>query len=695
MTESTAHSLRSLLAAIAARIWPLAAAAVLLWPAHAVAAFDGIPLDGRAEAVAIGVLVPVLWWLRPQFFKNRMARAAVVVLVALKLLDAAFLTPQGWCARFEMSSMPPGQSPVQLSWDARADWRHTPPACSAIVARSYSSFTRFPAWFLNLQNTRPPNVPVTMTIDGYVNPRDAGALTIETNGARVLRGSIGATPIASAAGGTIAVSLPPGPSRVQITADFIGSSWKFAPAWNGTDLFGSVLTTRTAPGAIDRLAGYWLPALATAVSLIFLGAWTWSAVAAIGPTPAIAIWVVGAAILFAAVGVADVDRWGRPTVLLLALALVVPMPRRLQNVRGVFVLIGLPWLALLVAASVTRIGRISMYSVGDDWLEFQRFAHRIFMQGYWLEGGQTMFWNQPLYRWIAGALHIVFGDSSVGEGYLDAAALLTGALFAFYAVKRVVGFTWGLTAAVATLATIAAAPTWYTIGRGLSEIVSAGFAYLAAFLLIESGRGRLTPAVIAGACIVLAFWARLNNLPFLVALAILGVSLRVGASAIWRPLTLVQRVRWTPVLAAISAAASGLFLLALRTWHYTGVFSPFYGTQREHLSNIQSTGVAATLRRVAESVLVVVTAQDPPRFDLRAILLVAGVAIAIFAFTGAPLLREVPLPLCALCLAGIAGAVVARGSAYPGRFSIHLIPLGVSITTIAAARVVRTATRRP
>ena len=53
------------------------------------------------------------------------------------------------------------------------------------------------------------------------------------------------------------------------------------------------------------------------------------------------------------------------------------------------------------------------------------------MQGYWLEGGEKTFWFQPLYRWITGALHLVFGDSSVGEVYWDAACLLAGGFVAF------------------------------------------------------------------------------------------------------------------------------------------------------------------------------------------------------------------------------------------------------------------------
>ena len=49
---------------------------------------------------------------------------------------------------------------------------------------------------------------------------------------------------------------------------------------------------------------------------------------------------------------------------------------------------------------------------------YQRFAYRIVMQGYWLEGGSTVFYFQAFYRWIVGLLHVVFGDSSVGEWYL-------------------------------------------------------------------------------------------------------------------------------------------------------------------------------------------------------------------------------------------------------------------------------------
>ena len=40
--------------------WTAAAAIALLWPMHALSIFDGVPLDRRVEAIAIGLIVPAL-----------------------------------------------------------------------------------------------------------------------------------------------------------------------------------------------------------------------------------------------------------------------------------------------------------------------------------------------------------------------------------------------------------------------------------------------------------------------------------------------------------------------------------------------------------------------------------------------------------------------------------------------------------
>src|SRR5882672_8004922 len=124
------------------------------------------------------------------------------------------------------------------------------------------------------------------------------------------------------------------------------------------------------------------------------------------------------------------------------------------------------------------------------------------MHGFWLEGGSKVFDYQPLYRWMSGLLHFVFGDSSVGEAYWDATCLLLGALVAFALVRPAAGFRWAMAAAATTLATFSLGTIWYFAGRGLSEVAAAGWAFLAALALLraqESGPA----AVAAGALAVL------------------------------------------------------------------------------------------------------------------------------------------------------------------------------------------------
>jgi len=98
--------------------------------------------------------------------------------------------------------------------------------------------------------------------------------------------------------------------------------------------------------------------------------------------------------------------------------------------------------------------------------------------------------------------------------------------------------------------------------------------------------------------------------------------------------------------------------------------------------------------------MMIVTVQDPPRFDIRSVLVVVGVIAAAGGLLNVPILRRLPLGLAVCCLGAIAGGLFARGVAYPGRFSIHLIPIAVAVSicavmeTVGRSFVEQTPTRR-
>jgi hypothetical protein len=53
--------------------------------------------------------------------------------------------------------------------------------------------------------------------------------------------------------------------------------------------------------------------------------------------------------------------------------------------------------------------------------------------------------------------------------------------------SAVAGFRWAVGAAAATLAIFTLGTIWYFVGRGLSEIAAAGFAFLAALTIVRGG----------------------------------------------------------------------------------------------------------------------------------------------------------------------------------------------------------------
>ena len=275
--------------------------------------------------------------------------------------------------------------------------------------------------------------------------------------------------------------------------------------------------------------------------------------------------------------------WAAWSITALGLAIVLRVPAAQQTLKGAFVLIGIPWLVFVTAVHASHIGRFSLYAGGDDMWMFQRFAYRIYLQGYWLQGGEPTFWFQPFYRWIAGALHMIFGDSSMGEFWWDAICLMVSALFAHQVVAAAYGFRWGLAAAVLCLTIVMQGPPWMFVGLGLSDIASAGFIYLAA-LVIASARLRGEIPLAHRDRRRHAGGDRFLHAPQQPAD---GVCRRRRSACRWRcrraaggaPKAWWPHVSWNALVRRRRRRSLlAMLLFTLRTYHYTGVFSMLHGT---------------------------------------------------------------------------------------------------------------------
>jgi hypothetical protein len=674
-------------------LWGALAAVALLWPDRISGPLDGVPLDRVAEAIVVGAIFPALCALHPRFLATSFARLSIAFLLVWKICSATMFVQDGWCVRFDPARpYAKDAAGAPHSWDLRADWRTADPACSAVMTRSYHDLDEFPVWFFNLPppsdswptpEDRPPGATVGLSIRGFLHARDRGYFQLDTDPSMRVFAQIDGRPVDA---GT---AIAPGLHIVAIDGTLTGGGWRLVPRWNGQELWDQTTTTVAYPSRFDLLVRPWIAWIPVIAASALLLAWLSSAVASIGDAAVLA-WAAGASLVVGwliAIGRIDIARW---IIAGLSAGVLIHVPPRLRTLRGAFILVGVPWMTFVVASSVPDIGRWILRDVGSDHWMFQRFSYRIVMQGYWLEGGSETFWFQGFYRWIVGVLHVLFGDSSVGEAYWDGACLFAGGLLAFQIARTFAGFRWGIAAAAMTLAMFVLGTARVFLGQGLADISSAGLLSLAALCAIHNRRRRTALAIAAGVFATFSFYTRLNNFIAAVGVTAFALPLRLAARAIVRPHSWWPGISWRAATIIPAIIALGVLFFAWRTWYYTGVFSLFHGTSGYLQANWQpGMTPSAVLRQVVYSVMVVLTVNDPPRFDIFAVPVLIGTTVAVLSLCGIPRLRTLPLAAVLFLVAGVAASFLAYSKAYPGRFSVHIMPVASALTICAAASLRR------
>jgi hypothetical protein len=179
-------------------------------------------------------------------------------------------------------------------------------------------------------------------------------------------------------------------------------------------------------------------------------------------------------------------------------------------------------------------------------------------------------------------------------------------------------------------------------------------------------------------------------------IALFALSARVPARRFLHAPAWHTRIAWHTLVAVPAVLALGLLLFAWRNWHYNGSFSLFAGSQLNMLALWRpGMSFAAVVPRWIDSVLMVVTVHDPPQFDWKSLPVLFGAVVAPLTVLGIPRLRDVPALPALFFLAAISAAFVARGSAYAGRFSVHVIGVTCALAVVGVERLLRSPTSVP
>jgi hypothetical protein len=207
--------------------------------------------------------------------------------------------------------------------------------------------------------------------------------------------------------------------------------------------------------------------------------------------------------------------------------------------------------------------------------------------------------------------------------------------------------------------------------------------------LLRARLGRPPAIVAAGVFAVLMWYTRLNSLILAACLPVLLLPLRTPAS-LAGALRGVRRVRMGAAAIYAGVLATGVLLFMARTWWYTGVFSLFHGTSLKNNDTglrMSTLGSADVWGRVGHSLSALVWMNEPPHVDPRAVLVVIGTSVAVLALLQAPVLKQLPASLVIVTLAAMASALFVHTHNYPGRLSIHLVPLASAATVLAGCAV--------
>ena len=326
------------------------------------------------------------------------------------------------------------------------------------------------------------------------------------------------------------------------------------------------------------------------------------------------------------------------------------------------------------------IGAFTAYPVFSDPLAYQVFAREIFLDGDWFHAaGEPVITYQPLYRYFVGALHVIFGQSSVAQWMVDAWSVCLGA-----ATVTMLGVRFGLSpaaggaAGVMYLALMFGPHFSWHIGYGLQELT--GNLFLFALLWVAAGGASPRRVALAALLAVLTVWIRLDRIALALAMVLLFLPPAVGPFPAWGRLAREALVVW-PRLVAYLAAVTGAFLLVpLRNLIAGGEFTLNYQVNMKYLQCHDWECVRWTFEQLLLGSNVCV--------DRAAAPLVAGTLLALAAMAyrrGS--FGAIPLQLPILLFAALIPYLAGGPKNYEPRFSMHLLPFCVILVTMAIANL--------
>jgi len=680
--------------------------AILTTPA-AVTWFDGLPFNSLPEAFSLAALLPLVVSTAHRRLLDRaivrcswVSAAVIGTVLFAASLKAVLLTarPAGYAACYEATMAPPPAGKCERSFNNpffRFDATRIDPVIDFGPADWDLPFVNslrfnFYPWVRGLR--RADRLPFTVAWRGVIETgqRDAAAIYVGAGRLGIDATTVDLPPSYDAEG-TVRFTLPAGRHVVRIYYTFDdgsvtdrrppgpGATFRLATVGAGEEIEGPLMAGD--PPAWLRAAAVMLDVLVFAGSLA-LAAWYTllfrfqvRSLAIVAGTFA-AAWLGAKAFGLPAQTGATFVTWS-----LLAVVLRRNRSTNLLLTYVVLLLIG-TWAAF---GNYPRLNAVVFRNRGEDWLTYESMARTI-LDTWSLQGGEPVFYSQPLFRYVRFVERLMLGDGDPLIDLFGWIALHWSILWAastLLPVKRI-GRPRAVLFAVAaalTLALAGSALVVQMIRLSLSEHATWIFT-AAAFALL--GSRSATRWVAGGAILGAALITRPNQAPALAAIAAVFL-----APALWR--------RSRPAMLAAAVFGAVCLLPLAHNLYYGGrsvIFTTTAGSPETlgmpiaALARITSDAtVRAGVTRTVRGLLFLPPwrssfGKDEVRFVLFALLAVWVAGLWLAVRTSVPVRSRVLAVVPALYL--VVHVFYAVGNYYPRHILAAYFAMGLVTMTIAA-----------
>lgn len=672
--------------------------------------FDGLPWSRVSEVLVLAVVLPFLLLVGWEFLTRRYVVLGLMVLCGIKLALAISTPASGWSLRIYENP----QSLEKGLWEESYEgiWK---PGISGLLDRPFNERRDFPLEWLNRYNNQAQRVEARPVVEvwGQVRlPQGKGIVLVvggSTRGivwAKDAKGHRYRLPLIADPQEAALLdfsSLPQGPLEIRgeiFYGGIEGREWSLIPLLMNSDKsistpFGQGILWRDQAGqeiGNFRLTIYgglaWAVVLGVIIFLLCWMGWILGELMAtgimdsglavimglsLGLPSLLQVWKINPqehllsilTLLFLSIAwVAwkrekSGDSWG-PHLTMVVLLTIGPMIVRHY------------WVTWMLEA-----GKMTFFSVGDDWSAYQKYAREIILQrDYWHSQNSPLLGAMPFYRYIIGLLHLIFGQSVFTLKMLDVWSIVAAST-----IIVSMGFYFGLSFLFALFGSwvylfheIGDRFSWW-IGSGLQEHAAMMFLMVTCLIFIRAKRS--AHILWAGLVGSLGFWLRFDHLPVLASAFFLTLEPLKGSFAeVWGDWLrgFRKNLRWLGLYFSVLFLA--VLVIFFRNWIFSGQFvlvtsrSMQWYLSRSILWNLQ--GVYTVLCAYTDA------------FSWSALTLWLGTIFGIVALLirKGPL-RGYPLGLGLILLSTILPYFRLWDNAYPPRFSIHLLPLAsLSLTVL-------------